>query len=290
MRAPCLVWPTDSLSIRCRQVGDKVTCETCTSPLWCSPPDVPVLYHGEVHAWRASLVVDASRTRSFEQSLSADERERAERFQFREGYEYFVAARGTLRAILGRYLDVEPGQIRFRYGSQGKPVLAERSGGDNLRFNLSHSHGLAILAVTWDREVGVDLEYIRDDVAIEQIAERFFSDRERTALRALSAVARREAFFACWTRKEAYIKARGEGLGIGLDGFDVSLTPGESDALLSVRDNPDEAARWSLRELNPGAGFAAALAVEGHDWRLQCWQFQEAQCHQTVALSTYLPA
>src|SRR5207244_11453763 len=122
-------------------------------------------------------------------------------------------------------------------------------------------------------EVGIDLEYIRAEVADEPIAERFFASREIAALIGLPAPLRAEGFFNCWTRKEAYIKARGEGLTIPLDAFEVSLAPEEPAALLRVDSDPAEASRWSLQALAPGPGYVAAIAVEGRDWQLRCWEW-----------------
>jgi 4'-phosphopantetheinyl transferase len=134
---------------------------------------------------------------------------------------------------------------------------------------------LALYALTRGRALGVDVEYVRDDLAGQEIAERFFSRQEVRALSALPADARTRAFFNCWTRKEAYIKARGEGLSLPLDQFDVSLTPGEPAALLGTRPDPQEAARWLLRELAPARGYVAALAVEGRGWRLRQWRWPD---------------
>ncbi len=148
------------------------------------------------------------------------------------------------------------------------------SGEAPIRFNISHSRGVALYAVTCGREVGIDLEYMRSDLEVEQIAGRFFSRREIATLHALPAALRRYAFFLCWTRKEAYIKARGEGLSLALDQFDVSLIPGEPAALLGTRPDADEALRWSLLELTPGPPeYASALAVEGVGWSLALWQW-----------------
>lgn len=240
---------------------------------WYPPPKVLTLGSDEVHVWRASLDLPASRVRGLQQTLAADERARAERFYFQKDREHFIVARGVLRDILGRYLDMQPGQLRFCYSPNGKPALAREFGGDALRFNLSHSHGLALYAVNSGREIGVDIERIRHDLAKEQIAERFFSPHEVSVLHALPANMQKEAFFTCWTRKEAYIKATGKGLTFPLDIFDVSLVPGEPAALLSTKWDPQEASRWSLQELNPGPGYVAAIAVEGHHWRLKCWQW-----------------
>lgn len=210
-----------------------------------------------------------------QQTLDGNERVRAERFYFRRDRNHFIVAHGLLRLILSRYLNIEPSDLRFCYSPYGKPMLAKEFDGDRLRFNLSHSHGLALYAVTRARELGIDIERIRPDLTYEQLAERFFSPREVAALRAVPTSRRLGAFFSCWTRKEAYIKARGEGLSFPLDHFDVSLAPGEPATLLSTIGDPLETRRWSLRELDLAPGYAAALAVEGHDWRLKFWQWQQ---------------
>jgi len=243
-------------------------------PLWLPPPTDLALLSDEVHVWRALLDLPVSRIQSLQHTLAADELRRADRFHFQKHHQRFVVARGLLRTILGCYLDIEPGQLRFCYSDYGKPSLST-PGQKALSFNLSHSGGLALYAVTRNREVGIDLERIRTDFEYAQIAERFFSPRENTVLRALPVSLKPEAFFTCWVRKEAYIKARGEGLSLPLDQFDVSLAPGEPAILLNTRGDSQEANRWSLRELSPGPGYAAALAVKGHGWRLACWQWPE---------------
>jgi 4'-phosphopantetheinyl transferase len=228
--------------------------------------------------WRIELAQPAAQVEEFRQTLSEDEIARADRFYFEKDRDRFIVARGTLRAILGRYLKRSPHELRFRYSAYGKPSLDDDDGAW-LRFNVSHSHELGLIAVTCGREVGVDIEWIRPDVATEQIAERFFSTHEVAALRALPADRQTEAFFNCWTRKEAYIKARGEGLSFPLDKFDVSLVPGEPARLLRTEGAPQEALRWRLCELLPGPGYVAALAIEGHEWQLQCWQWVKNGSH-----------
>ncbi len=240
---------------------------------WSISPRNPTLGDDEVHVWRAALDVHAPHVQSLRRTLTADERARAERFYFQKDREQFIVARGLLRAILGRYLDAEPSQLRFSYSPYGKPSLAGEFNADALCFNLSHADGLALYAVTRGRQLGIDIEHVRADLADEQVAERFFSPREVAELRTFSGSMRPLAFFNCWTRKEAYIKARGEGLSLALDQFDVSLAPGGPAALLSTAGNPLEAFRWSLRELTPGAGYVAALAAEGNNWRLRSWQW-----------------
>ena len=247
-----------------------------TSSSWDSPPKTLLLPNNAVHVWRASLHVSASELRAFEDTLAVDERARAERFHFQKHREHFMAGRGLLRHILSRYLDREPDQLRFCYNTYGKPTLTEETGAEGLCFNLSHSHGIALYAVTRHREIGVDIEYFRPDVEVEKLAERFFSPREAAVLRALPEHLRKEGFFNCWTRKEAYIKAEGKGMAIPLSAFDVSLTPGEPAVLLRSQNHPHETSHWSLQALSPAPGYAAALAVKGHDWDLKCWQWAPA--------------
>ncbi|MDT5269199.1 MAG: 4-phosphopantetheinyl transferase [Acidobacteriota bacterium] len=236
-----------------------------------SPRDVH-LSGVEVHVWRASLDRDASEVEKLRATLTADERERAQRFHFDRDRLRFVVARGVLREILGRYLRCPPGLIRFAYNEYGKPELSEDGGG--LRFNVSHSHGMALYACVLGREVGVDIELLRDDFANLEVAERFFSKAEICALGSLPAHLRTQAFFNCWTRKEAYIKALGEGLSHPLDCFTVSLAPGEPARLISTDKDWLEADRWSIADLKPFRGYAAAVAVRGSNSELHCWEWQ----------------
>ena len=242
-------------------------------PFWSPPPESLVVAPDEVHVWRVALNQPAPQVQNLWQTLVAEERVRAMRFYFPRDREDFIVARGVLRALLGGYLKRHPSELCFSYSSYGKPALTTESGGATLCFNLSHSHGLALYAIAHRRRLGIDVEWIRPDLADEQIAKYFFSPREIAALCALPHELQTEAFFLCWTRKEAYIKARGEGLSFPPDQFEVSLIPGEPATLLCTQGDPHEAARWSLQELVPGPGYVAALAVEGHHWRLQCWQW-----------------
>jgi 4'-phosphopantetheinyl transferase len=238
---------------------------------WCPAPETPTLSNDEVHVWRTALDMPESHVRSLWHTLTVDERQRAERYVFQQDRTHFVVARGLLRVLLGRYLRQDPQHLRFTYGPHGKPALATDPGGATLHFNVSHSHGLALYALTHGREVGVDVERIRPEVVQEKVAEHFFSPREVTVLRALPTPLQATAFFACWTRKEAYIKAKGDGLALPLNQFDVSLAPGEPATLLHTAWDPQEAARWAMQDLAPAPGYRAAVAVAGHDWRLTCW-------------------
>ncbi len=240
---------------------------------WPSPRGSLVLSNDEVHVWRADLDHNPSRMNSLFHTLSEDEQARAERFYFQIDRERFIVARGALREILGVYLNRAAKSVLFCYGPHGKPALAQDPGGNTIHFNMSHSHGVALYAVTRGREIGIDLEFIRESLEVEQLAERFFSQREIATLRGLPVSLRKHAFFLCWTRKEAYIKARGEGLSLPLEQFDVSLIPGEPAALLRTQADPDEIRRWSLQELSVDPGYVSALAVEGRGWSLSCWQW-----------------
>jgi 4'-phosphopantetheinyl transferase len=224
----------------------------------------------EVHVWRFHLDCNASDVLGMQQILSSDELTRANRFVFKLDRVRFIMARGMLRIILSRYFEKKPNQLRFNYSSYGKPSLADISGEDMLRFNVSHSHGLAMYAVTRNREVGIDLERIIPGIEFEQIAKQFFSTRENIILREIpKGKARERAFYNCWTRKEAYIKARGEGLSLRLDQFDVSLSPDKPAKLLKHYKHPHEVYRWSLKEIQPAQGYAASLVVEGKNWHLR---------------------
>ncbi len=242
----------------------------------------PPLAHGEVHIWRASQTVDPPVLSRLYALLDADEKARADRFIFQRDHDRFIVARGILRELLAAYIGSAAAEIRFHYGPQGKPSLlvgssqlrlkrAEASGFDDaekspldrateispIRFNMSHSHGLAAFAFAIDRELGIDIELIRPDFGGEEIAQRFFSRDEVSELMSLPSEVRAEAFFLCWTRKEAYIKGRGQGLQIPLTSFSVSLTPGGPEHLRAA-----DASYWQLHSFSPMQNYAAALIAE----------------------------
>jgi 4'-phosphopantetheinyl transferase len=239
---------------------------------WKFPPAKLSIDSNEVHIWRTVLDEQARSIDRYLDTLAADEQSKAGRFYFQRDRECFIIAHGVLRAILALYLNRPPASVSFCYGEHGKPALFLESGGDSIRFNMSHSHGMALYAVARGREVGVDLEFVRYDLETDQIAEEFFSRKEIAEICALPPTMRRYAFFLCWTRKEAYIKATGKGLSLPLDQFDVSLIPGEPAALLSTRPDSGEALHWALQELTVAPEYAAALAAEGHGWSVSCWQ------------------
>ena len=232
----------------------------------------------EIHVWRVSLADAATVALRLSPLLSEDEKERAARFRFARHRDAYIASRGTLRQVLAPYLGLAPEAVRFAYGPHGKPSLAGEAAACDLEFNLSHSGEVALVAVARGRRVGVDVERIRAEVASDAIARRYFSPREVETLLALPEPARLEAFFACWCRKEAYLKARGDGLTHPLDALDVTLAPHENAALLATRDDPHEAARWRLHALEAGVGYAAALAIEQQAEdppvnSVRCWRY-----------------
>jgi 4'-phosphopantetheinyl transferase len=220
--------------------------------------DRSALREGEVHVWTAELCASRERVDDFVLSLSPGETLRASKYVFERDRENFILCRGMLRALLGAYLAVPGPAVEISTDLRGKPELARHLRGSDLRFNLSHSHGLAIFAFTRGKEVGVDAELIRQDIEAEEIAQRYFSDDERRELGRLGDAERTSGFFACWTRKEAYLKARGDGLGAALDSFSVTLTPAQPVLLRS-----EDAHRWSIYSFELAKGWATALVVEG---------------------------
>jgi len=226
----------------------------------------PPLGDHDVHIWTARLKATPSQFESLESTLSRDEHERAGRFHFERHRTAFVAARAALRGILGGYLGIAPREVQFGYGPQGKPGLAT---GD-LQFNASHSGDVAVVGVTRRQRIGVDVEQ-RRELEYLALAEHFFALPEITELQSLAAGTLPDGFFNCWTRKEAYIKARGEGLYCPLDQFDVSVTPGNPAMLLKSRMDEKEVSRWSFQDLLAGPGYAATLAVERSFSRMVLW-------------------
>jgi 4'-phosphopantetheinyl transferase len=243
---------------------------------WNIPPDHITLGRDDIHVWRAPLSQATSMVEALLNTLTPDERHRAERYYRQQDRERFIVARGVLRTILAGYLNLSSVQVSFTYSSYGKPDLTETINSGGLRFNVSHSNELVLYVITREREVGIDVEFIREDFASLEIAEHFFSEKEIATLRTLPASVHTTAFFNCWTRKEAYIKALGEGLSHPLHQFEVSLRPGEPAALLRTGDDPQEASCWDIYELFPGPGYVAALAVERAPLQLSCWQWSNS--------------
>jgi len=239
---------------------------------WANPPSNLSLLSNEVHVWRVTLDIDATIVHSLFATLCATEKQRAERFYLQLHGDRFIVSRGVLRKVLASYLQIQPNEIDFSYNSHGKPSLVVADA-EPLRFNLSHSQELALIAVTQNCNVGVDLEYIRSDFPCQEIAGRFFSPTEVAVLRSLPPHLQITAFFNCWTRKEAFIKATGKGLSLPLDKFDVSLTPGEPAKLLYTSWDESEAQRWTLQEIIPDAGYVGAIALPRKNWCIKQYKY-----------------
>jgi 4'-phosphopantetheinyl transferase len=241
---------------------------TVQAARWSPPREHPRLPAGEVHLWRAGLDPPPRRLEQLARVLSPDELRRADAFSRASQRRRFIAGRGLLRVLLGRYLERAPGRLGLRYGPQGKPELESFPEVSAVRFNCSHSRELVLYAFAQDRRVGVDLEAVRPLPEAEGIARLCFSWRERMALAALAPEDREAAVLRGWTRKEAYAKAVGEGLARPLDGIEVSLGISDRPALHAVDGDPGIAARWSLLAFLPEEGYVAALVVEGRPSRV----------------------
>ena len=232
---------------------------------------------GRIHLWITPLDPPPGRVASLLPLLDPDERSRAERFRFDVHRRRFIVGRGMQRVVLGAYLGCDPAAIRYAYGPKGKPALAgpepRTTEAEPLYFNLSNSEELAILGLVRGREIGVDVEHLRSLSDLEQLASRFFSSRESGTLLGLPASARVEGFFNCWTRKEAYLKAVGEGITAPLNRFDVTLVPGEPARMLSLEGDAGRAAAWSFHHLRPAEGYLGAVAIEAEGMEISAWSW-----------------
>jgi 4'-phosphopantetheinyl transferase len=261
------------------------------------PPPEPRLAPGEVHLWCAPLDLPAERIEGLRPFLAADERCRADRFRTGQLRDRFIAARGLLRTVLSRYLGTAPADMQFEYQPHGKPVLAPSAAQPGLGFNISHSHGLLLMAVAADLTLGIDVEQVRPMRDLAGLVERFFATEERQQWNGLREADRLLAFFYGWTRKEAWLKATGSGLSFPLDEFCVSLAPAEPARLISVRGSTAEAAAWQVRSYDLGGpgwnlppsatrrhlsrtveepcpGYVAALAVRAERVEVLHWRLE----------------
>ena len=221
----------------------------------------------ELHVWRAVLDQPQTVAQRWHDQLAPNEQARAKRFHFERDRRRFIVARGVLRSILATYLNALPAQLTFDVGAYGKPSLPDQS----LQFNMSHSHELAVYAITLNQAVGIDVEYMLRPVAdIDQLVDRFFSANESAVYHALPPDEKHSAFFRCWTRKEAYIKAIGEGLSHPLDRFDVAFAPDQAPAVLSIDGDQAAAQRWSLFHFESDTDYVGAVAIPGLTWQVTC--------------------
>ncbi len=240
-----------------------------------SPRGVPGFK--EIHLWSVDLCPPPERIEELRLLLTGAEIERADRFHFDRHRRRFIVRRGVLRLLMAGYLGRRPEELRFEEGEKGKPFVAQETAvaGERLHFNLSDSKDLAVYAVTRGAELGVDVEILRPMPDAQGIAEHFFSVEERDRLRRVPPERKARAFFNCWTRKEAYIKAIGEGLSEPLDRFSVTLLPDEPARFVHLGGDAERAAGWTLHHLVPGDDAVGALALEGEGWRI-------AACHRFV--------
>lgn len=229
----------------------------------------------EVHVWRVLLDVTTVEFEMLLSFLSIDELARAERFHFEKDQKRFIVARGVLRKMLGSYLNMHPGEICFEYSSHGKPMLAHNRGDNSICFNLSHSGTFALYAVGLRKKIGIDIESIRDDVSVEQVTRQFFSQNEINSLEKIDIDKRSGLFFQYWTRKEAFLKASGEGISFPMEQCDVSLINGKVLSPVTVQDKNSETSSLYVQDLFPGNGYAAAIAIEGEESNILCLHYSQ---------------
>lgn len=231
-------------------------------PEWINPPDILELPGENVHIWRVGLALSISTLQELAQTLSPDESQRAARFRFDRDRDRFIGGRGSLRAILSRYLKTNPAELRFCYGSSGKPALKHSSGNLTLEFNLAHSQDLMLCAIAQNARIGIDLEYLRPVSDLKQLTHRFFAAQEHRAIQALPIDQQLPFFFQHWTCKEAVLKAVGEGLA-DLSEVEVAITDSRVDLVRWVEKSPFVDA-WRIELFSPAPNYTAAIAVNDH--------------------------
>jgi 4'-phosphopantetheinyl transferase len=222
---------------------------------------------GSLYVWSGLTNVESQILDAYVSVLSVDEIGRADRFRFEKDRSHFVVTRGVLRYLLSAYTGLPAQEIAFEYGPKGKPELAHNA--SKINFNVSHSHGMGVWAIAFNGVVGVDVEYVKRSVDIDAVGKRFFSDNEWRHLRDLPEDERRQSFFRCWTRKEAFVKALGDGLTFSLKAFDVTV--GDVAQLKRVEGMTDHQ-KWTLQTFEPAPDFVGALAFEG----------QQKVCYKTL--------
>ena len=241
--------------------------------MWLNPPDNLIIREKEAHIWRTDLELHDCLQSSLLKLLSPDEKNRAQKFRFAEDKRNYIVARGILRSLIGKYLNINPAQISFQYNEFGKPKIADNN---PLHFNISHSRNIALFGFTNKMNVGVDVEWVNPNIEVKDIASSFFSTNEILKLLALPEKQQALGFFNCWTRKEAFIKAVGEGLSFPLDKFEVSLEPGKTAKLLATDWDPKAVSNWSMYTMSPKADFVGSLVIEGIVEKVKFWNWQKS--------------
>jgi 4'-phosphopantetheinyl transferase len=240
---------------------------------WMCGPEALELSPEEVHVWRAYSNHGKEIMGEFWRSLSDDERARASRFHFQEHKDRYVMSHGVLRDILRRYRTLVREPFGFTPTSYGKLELAPEVGGHGVKFSLSHSHMLALFAICLEHRIGVDVEHLKHVADWQQIADRFFSLPERRLLETTPEDKKTKAFLTCWTRREAYVKARGEGLSIPMSSFRILESP-EGTVNVKAKQYSGDANHWWCQDLFPDEQYVSALVVEGYRSPLLCWHWQ----------------
>lgn len=240
--------------------------------VWKKPPADLKLDSKFIDIWRTPLDLPKSEIDNYANLLSAEEMKRAERFKVKRKYREYIISRGLLKKILGIVLKSDPLDIRIQYAEHDKPFITDTWRDKQVSFNVSHSHKQTVIALSLDRTLGIDIEHIRDNVEFKKLAKRFFSKQESSDLDTYTNSGIAKAFFACWTRKEAYVKALGDGISFGLSEFSVSVNPYDSDVSLTTHWDQDEASKWSIKNLETEEDYIAALATDGGKFKLRLWR------------------
>ncbi|MDJ0533219.1 MAG: 4'-phosphopantetheinyl transferase superfamily protein [Xenococcaceae cyanobacterium MO_207.B15] len=238
------------------------------SLVWQNPSPNLTLLNDEIHLWRANLNLSPQHIEQLETTLSEDEQLRANRFRFPNHRRRFVAARGILRQLLGFYLQTSGDIVSFTYNLKGKPQLAPDFSNTNLEFNISHSQDLALYSFNRDQIIGIDLEYLRDNVDYENIAQRFFCQREFNLITTCPKQQQLARFYQLWTAKEAYLKATGEGLAGGLETLEINFDSAGNIYLYKIKNQKNLAHQWSLYNFIPETNFIATIALSGKEKKL----------------------
>jgi 4'-phosphopantetheinyl transferase len=258
-------WPFDELNLPQFMVANDI--------FWPQTPAGGSPRGTDVHVCAAHLDLPLETLARFASILSEEEQERAARFRFETHHNRFVAGRAVLRSILAAHLDCAPDELDFNYGPNGKPALSGRLAQSGIFFNLAHSEDLALIAVTRVGPIGVDVERIRPMSEADDLVERFFSARENTLFQTLPEDQKCAAFFNLWTRKEAWLKATGEGIGDSLNRVEVTFLPGESPQFLALPQESGVFNNWALRDLAPANGFVGAVALPNVQFSIRNSQF-----------------
>ena len=223
-----------------------------------------IIQENEIHVYRSSLTTASEHLKESESVLSHDELQKANKYKFEKDKFHYISGRALLRSLLGKYLNRSPGKIIFSYSEKGKPFINE----SNIKFNLAHSGGKVVFAFTNNTDVGIDIEFMRELPDALQIAKRFFSEKEVDEFSEIREVDIRTAFFNCWTRKEAFIKALGEGLSYPLKDFSVTLKPGDKPEILWIKDKAEEAEKWRIFNIDTEDNYVSSLAVKAEDMKV----------------------